>query len=502
MASGNVFETVTDERGAFRVPVRTGVFDVTAALQAFGTVTKTGIQLLVGQSVDVSFEMAVSTLQESIMVTGDAPLVDITSSSLGSNVDPRQLSELPVNGRNWIGLTMLASGSRSNDTAGDNTMPRANATTSKLNVDGQQVSAMNSAQGFGQPHYARDAIAEFEFVSNRFDATQGRSSGVQVNAITKAGTNVFAGTGSGYFRHDSMSAADFVAGRVLPYSNQQLSVTFGGPLRRDRVHFFAHYEYEREPTTFTYSTPVPSFNFDLKGTRTEPKTGVRTDFQFSPQTRLMVRGTAWQNKIPFDPRYTGGATKTPSSTESLTSKAYDAFATVTQVLSNRAVNEIKGGYARYGNYFVPYAHFPNHPAAAAKGNGAPQINFRGLRVGMDHSNAPQDLTQNNFSIRDDFSFSAQKHTVKIGADCTCTCSPTISSAVAAWASTMPALGRCRPPRLSPRCFPTFSTSRRGTWHRSRRLFVGTLLESVISFSAARGRLPLGGCRTTGRSGRG
>ncbi len=70
---------------------------------------------------------------------------------------------------------MLAAGAGSTRCASDDLMPKASVGTSQLNVDGQQVTSTISATGFGQPHYARDSIAEFEFVSNRFDATQGRS---------------------------------------------------------------------------------------------------------------------------------------------------------------------------------------------------------------------------------------------------------------------------------------------------------------------------------------
>ena len=152
--------------------------------------------------------------------------------------------------------------------------------TYQLNVDGQQVT--NYVQyNRANPRYSRDAIAEFEFIANRFDATQGRSMGVQVNAVTKSGTNTPAGSFSGYFRHDRLNAPDHVVGRRLEYANQQLSGTFGGPIRRDRVHFFVNYEYEREPQTSTWTTPYPRFNIDLVGTRWERKAGLRLDVQFS-----------------------------------------------------------------------------------------------------------------------------------------------------------------------------------------------------------------------------
>ena len=86
----------------------------------------------------------------------------------------------------------------------------------QLNMDGQQVSAVLGTGG--QPMFSRAAIAEFQFISNRFDATQGRSSGVQVNAITKSGTNSLSGLFQGQFRDDAFNAADFFENRVLPYS--------------------------------------------------------------------------------------------------------------------------------------------------------------------------------------------------------------------------------------------------------------------------------------------
>ena len=130
----------------------------------------------------------------------------------------------------------------------------------QFNIDGQQVTDTQGQSASGQPRFSRDAIGEFEVTTNRFDATQGRSSGLQVNAITKAGTNTFTGTFAGYFRDDRFKAADFVADRVLKYSNQQFSTTFGGPIKRDRAHFFGYYEGEREPQTIAFTSPYPAFN--------------------------------------------------------------------------------------------------------------------------------------------------------------------------------------------------------------------------------------------------
>src|SRR5204862_292203 len=102
--------------------------------------------------------------------------------------------------------------------------------------------------------------------SNRFDATQGRSTGAQVNVITKSGTNQLSGLFRGNFRNSSLNSKNRVLDLVEPIDNQQYSTAVGGPVLRDKLHFFANYEFEREPRTSIWRTPYPFFNVSLKGT--------------------------------------------------------------------------------------------------------------------------------------------------------------------------------------------------------------------------------------------
>jgi hypothetical protein len=137
---------------------------------------------------------------ETLTVTGEAPLIEMTTSVIGGNVDPRQVAELPTYGRNWLGLAMVAPGSRLEPVAGsrqesERALPDRNDGETRefqFNVDGQQVTVDLTSQG--QARYSADSIAEFQYISNRFDATQGRSTTVQVNVITKSGTNQLAGS--------------------------------------------------------------------------------------------------------------------------------------------------------------------------------------------------------------------------------------------------------------------------------------------------------------------
>jgi hypothetical protein len=88
-ASGNTFEGVTDERGVFQIPLRTGAYRITAQLQGFAVITRSGLELLVGQQAVVNLQLSPSTVQESVTVTGEAPLVTTTQSSQASNTSIR-----------------------------------------------------------------------------------------------------------------------------------------------------------------------------------------------------------------------------------------------------------------------------------------------------------------------------------------------------------------------------------------------------------------------------
>jgi hypothetical protein len=419
-ASGNSFLGVTDERGVFRIPVRAGVYRITAELPGFASITRTGLELLVGQAVTANLQMSPSSIEESVTVTGEAPLINISSSSIGGNIDPRQMSELPVNGRNWQDLVSLAPGARANavgtgSASSEQPTPgtRRGASDFQLTMDGQEVT--NNQCCRGQPSFSKDAIAEFQFLASRFDATQGRSAGVQVNVITKSGTNRYAGSFAGYFRDDRFKAADFFTGTVLPYSDQQISTTYGGPVLRDRLHFFANYEYEREPMSFNFNSPYPTVNaVVLTGVRNQKMGGVRLDYQVSSQIRLMVRSNLSSEARPYE-----GAAGHPAASEEFERDNQDAFATLTHVLSNRALNEIKVGFAGFNYSNQNHAVNPNHPQAFnGITRGGPRITFTNYAIGG-NAQAPQGSSENKYSIRDDFSFSFSargRHDLKMGGE--------------------------------------------------------------------------------------
>jgi hypothetical protein len=358
-----------------------------------------------------------------------AALIDTTQSKIGGNIDPRQMQQLPVQGRNFLDLTLLAPGSRAN-AVGDTPLGQVGTTQQgfgsfQLNVDGQQITQNCCSGAGGQPRFSQDAIAEFQYIS-QFDATQGRSAGVQINVVSKSGTNTGAGTVSGFFRDSRLIAKDFITQNVLPYSNQQVAGTYGGPIVKDKVHYFVGYEYEREPATAVYksSGATSAFNRNLSGTRKEKKGDTRVDFQLPGQMHLMIRGNNWHNAIPLDSAFGGaGATNAPSSATKTDRWSDQLNASLVKVIGSKAVNEVKIGHS--GQHWQSHSVIddwtggPNTFAGPRQpGSGPPNIIFSGYSIGTP-TNIPQRIGQDVYTVRDDFNFSYQargRQDLKIGGE--------------------------------------------------------------------------------------
>jgi hypothetical protein len=218
------------------------------------------VALLVGQQIAVDLQLAPAAVAETITVTGEAPLIDTTGSTIGANIDPRQMQELPINGRNWMDLTLLAPGARRNESGGLVQFRQGYAQT---NVDGQQMTInYHSQTDTEQPGISRDAIAEFEVIANRFDATQGRSSGMIVNAVTKSGTNQVSGSVFHFQRLEALTGKLSDGSSLDQFHREQFGGTIGGPLRRDRAFFFVALEgitgnFERPNLSRPIGTPCP-----------------------------------------------------------------------------------------------------------------------------------------------------------------------------------------------------------------------------------------------------
>ena len=266
---------------------RVGVYRLTAELPGFRAVTREGLQLLVGQVMTVNLPMLEATAAETVTVTAESPLLAISTSNLGGNIDPKQVQELPVNGRNWMALALLAPGSRTSSTNATAPLPDRNggeAREFQLNLDGQQ---MSSELGAGnQPRFSQDSIAEFQFISNRFDATQGRSTGVQVNAITKSGSNRLSGLFRTNFRDSSFNAPDpsLTHPKVVPDQQSAVQRRGGRPDHHGQTALLRQLRVRAQPADEHLEHAVSGVQHRVDWEeRRGSSAGMRLDYQLSPQ---------------------------------------------------------------------------------------------------------------------------------------------------------------------------------------------------------------------------
>jgi len=411
LGTGRVATAVTDAQGDYQIRnLPPGRYSVTAELSGFGTATLPVLEVRVGQNATVPLSLKVGALAETITVTGESPLVDITSSEVAGNVDRRQMEELPLAGRNWMELSLQVKGITANNV--DNRPGVGDDNAFQLNLDGQQITNKVASSGFGQPKFSREAIAEFQIITNLFDITQGRSTGVQVQAISKAGTNNLRGSLYGYFRDDKFNAADFVAKRVLPYQNQQTGASLGGPIRKDKLHYFLSYEYEREPgTVFFAPVNLPTIRTSAADKQINHSTLARVDQDWTSNSHLSYRFSSWRFDRPNDKQ-----AEHPTQSASRTRKADNFLVSWSHVRSSSLVEEVRVGYNTFG--WTNGVALDDLVTAAPRGwlgTGTPSFNFINGTIGPPQ-NFPQEFNQNQITARYDLTWNKGSHDMKIGAE--------------------------------------------------------------------------------------
>ena len=174
-----------------------------------------------------------ATIEETVTVSGESPIVDTTKSTLSGKISQTQVEELPVNGRNWLNFASLAPGVKGDVGQAPQAGVGSGRIGSKVFVDGASTQTFSTVGT--QTEVSKDVIGEFEVLTNRFDAQLGHAGSLIVNAVTKSGTDNFDGSAFYYYRDDSLNADDFFTNRQEPYHNTQFGGTFGGPIKRGKT---------------------------------------------------------------------------------------------------------------------------------------------------------------------------------------------------------------------------------------------------------------------------
>jgi hypothetical protein len=346
--SGVYREIVSGPDGNYFAPqLIPGRYKIAAKLASFKNFERGGLILAVGKTLTINVTMVVGTLEETVRVTAESPLVDTTSAKVGGNIGTDELSELPAMNRNYFATVSLLPGVQfaPSNQMGNDTIVASGQTTQNNNVavDGgyNADDALGTSAG-AQVRTPLEAIQEFQVLTSMYDAEFGRASGAIVNAVTKSGTNQFKGVLFWEGVSNKLTAADVLVKQgnlVKPTTTKRdWGGVIGGPIVRNKAHFFVSLErqVDNPNRTRTFQTR-PSLDFSLAEDRTSWNTLVRFDHQINANNTWAVRWLReWAPQHPIV-----GTRQTPESTSDETDLDQTAVGTLTSVLSNSRVNTVR-----------------------------------------------------------------------------------------------------------------------------------------------------------------
>jgi len=432
------FERVvsTDTDGRFRgLLLPLGPYRVTVAMSGFATLVREGLNLAVGQAVNLSLVLKVSTVQEQVVVTADVPLVETTRAEGTDRIDDAAIRGLPNNGRNFLDFTKLTPGvSIVQGPDGDElTINGQKGIANNISVDGADFNNpfFGEQRGGQRPPFTfnLDAVKEVVVVAEGAPAEFGRSNGGFVNVVTKSGTNDLHGTVHSYFKSDSLSSppkrADGTKASKYDFSQQQLGFTLGGPLKKDKAFYFVAFDYQNGNSTkqtdasrieqrvvdFFSSLGSANENGPIERTNDARVLLTKVDWQLSPNHLLTLRyNYTWSEQVngTFDVDSWG---RSANAIERDYSHA--GSGSLISSLSPQVLNEFRFQFARE---YRPRPY--NGPDITGQNRPLPDTAFdfgRGYRFGMPFF-IPVKYYDQRLQFNDNLSLVTGRHALKVGAE--------------------------------------------------------------------------------------
>jgi Carboxypeptidase regulatory-like domain/TonB dependent receptor len=244
---------VTDRSGRFRFPyLRIGPYEIVVHRDGF-TDARMQLTLTVGAAFELPVTLTVGPLDANVTVSAPATMLESARSQVAATVSETELRDVPLNGRQFLDIGLLAPGVAPANVGSTQLFPETSAVPGNtLSVNSQRnlsnnfvvdgLSANDDAAALSEMAYAVDSLEEFQVVTSGAQAELGRALGGYVNVVTKSGTNTLRGTAYGYLRDDSLNAANALSGAKLPMSQAQFGASLGGPAVANRTFYFGNVE--------------------------------------------------------------------------------------------------------------------------------------------------------------------------------------------------------------------------------------------------------------------
>ncbi|HTX14966.1 MAG TPA: carboxypeptidase regulatory-like domain-containing protein, partial [Candidatus Baltobacteraceae bacterium] len=283
-ALGTEFKTTTDASGYYSFPnLPVGNYDLTLQLPSFKTEKKAGIVVDMDSALQIDLSMEVAAENQSVTVSTSSPLelvqVETVATHLGEVVSDTQMTALPLNGRSYTDLLAIQPGVSPVTTLTPTSVimagvtgtinPSGDLNPGDVSIDGQRESANGfMVDGIDVQEHMNggtsvipnlDSIQEFRVLTNNFDPEYGNYNGGMINVVTKSGSNAFHGDAFEFLRNTDLDAKNYFAATRGTFRQNQFGGTLGGPVKHDKVFFFADYQGTRTNEGITSPlTSVPT----------------------------------------------------------------------------------------------------------------------------------------------------------------------------------------------------------------------------------------------------
>lgn len=348
--SGLFREAVSSGDGTFLMSGMTpGVYEVSAELASFKKYMQRDVRLEVGRATQIELKLEVGGLEEAVTVSAEAPLVDTTSQEIGGRISSQEFVDTPSFNRNFAGYLGMLPGvvaTISATTFGADSISVAGQNVRNVNytMDGSNNNdTFNGGNGGAQARVPVEAVQEFQLLSSQFDAEYGLTSGGIVNSVSKQGTNALHGSAFMFFQDQRMSALEYFAAKEglekAPSKQQQWGGTLGGPIIKNKAHFFG--SLERIALDSSVTTNIPT-RPDLNRTDVEISrvwnTYLRADHQLNSANTWGLR---WLRETSPQPLQIQDTNHTPSRHEAETDVDWTVVGNLTSVIGSTRVNTFR-----------------------------------------------------------------------------------------------------------------------------------------------------------------
>lgn len=266
-AKGIERSTTSDASGAYQIlNLPPGDYAISASAPGFGKATRKNVNLTVGQSANLNFDLTVSAT-ESVDVNAQVEAVDTHSSTTARTIQGMEIENLPTNGRNYVNFTLLDPSTKRDSAPSIGAAPTSGvnfsgqrARANLVNVDGMDA-VDNSVNGI-RSTVSQEAVQEFQVLTSNYNAEYGRAAGGVINIVSKSGTNGFHGNAFGYWRNNALDATNpFSTVDDPSYTRAQYGFTLGGALKKDKTFYFFSFEGTRRQETGFTSIGRNNFGF-------------------------------------------------------------------------------------------------------------------------------------------------------------------------------------------------------------------------------------------------